>query len=344
MSFCVRYRSLRTGSVRSLRYIHWRRRRLSTTQYLASLQPPVKPGMAWVWLVIAGFVLGGGGIGVALWRRGRARGPSVRAMEIQPVVEETIAMEERTREGAADAGSDSAVREVGEPVRNAVYLMGEFVAYDRKGNDITHLFSPKIKQLFVLILLHSMDGKGIGSKKISAKLWPEKEPAKTKNIKGVTFNHLRSIISDIDGVELVFLNDHYSFQFGEAFFCDFCVLSAANSMLPHLRLIARGPLLPDMPESVLDDFKSRYEDRLTGILIPEMKRVYEASDFKLALEIAKLILGIDSFHEEALKYQLKSCRRLKGIEYSRKAYDQFTQGYEKSLGVAYHVSFDKILG
>jgi two-component SAPR family response regulator len=274
-------------------------------------------------------------------------------MEIQPVVEETIAMEERTREGAADARSDSAVREVGEPVRNAVYLMGEFVAYDRKGNDITHLFSPKIKQLFVLILLNSMEGKGIGSKKISAKLWPEKEPAKTKNIKGVTFNHLRSILSDIEGIELVFQDDHYYFTFGEGFFCDFCVLSdfmgrsggwATDAVLPHLKLIARGPLLGDMPEAVLDDFKSRYEDRLTGILTPEMKRVYEASDFKLALEIAKLILGIDSFNEEALKYQLKSCRRLKGIEYSRKAYDQFTQGYEKSLGVAYHVSFDKILG
>jgi hypothetical protein len=94
---------------------------------------------------------------------------------------------------------------------------------------------------------------------------------------------------------------------------------------------------------VLDDFKSSFEERLIGLLIPEMQRRYEASDYKLALEIAKLILTMDSFHEEALKYQLKSCRRLKGIEYSRKAYDQFTQGYEKSLGVAYHVSFDKIV-
>jgi len=111
----------------------------------------------------------------------------------------------------------------------------------------------------------------------------------------------------------------------------------------RLRLIARGPLLGDMPESVLDDFKSHFEERLIGLLIPEMKRLYEAGDFKLAQDIAKLILTIDSFNEEALKYQLKSCRRLKGIEYSRKAYDQFTQGYEKSLGVAYHVSFDKIV-
>ena len=305
-----------------------------TGQYLASLQPPVKPGRAWMWIIVAGFVLGGGGIGVALWWR-----PRRPAVEIQPMVDEKIAVNEGPV--AEPEGS-----------RNAVYLMGEFVAYDRKGNDITHLFSPKIKQLFVLILLHSMDGKGIGSKKISAKLWPEKEPAKTKNIKGVTFNHLRSILSDIEGIELVFQDDHYYFRFGEAFFCDFCVLSdfmgrsgpLAGGWTPdRLRLIARGPLLGDMPESVLDDFKSHFEERLIGLLIPEMKRLYEAGDFKLAQDIAKLILTIDSFNEEALKYQLKSCRRLKGIEYSRKAYDQFTQGYEKSLGVAYHVSFDKIV-
>ena len=304
---------------------------VAVAAYLASLHAPVKPRMAWVWLVIAGFVMGGGGAIVVLWRR--ARGPVAPAVVLPPVVEETIAQEDG--------------------LRNAVYLMGEFVAYDRKGNDITHLFSPKIKQLFVLILLHSMDGKGIGSKKISAKLWPEKEPAKTKNIKGVTFNHLRSILIDIEGIELVFKDDHYYFTLGEAFFCDFCVLSdfmgrsgpLAGGWTPErVRLIARGPLLPEMPEGLVDDFKTAFEERLTGLLTPEMIRLYEARDFKLAQEIAKLILTIDSFNEEALKYQLKSCRRLKGIEYSRKAYDQFTQGYEKSLGVAYHVSFDKIVG
>ena len=300
-------------------------------QYLASLSSPAKPRRAWMWLVVAGFVLGGGGLGVVLWRR---RGPVAPVIVVPPAdwtLEKVVVVEPEA--GATDTESS----------RNAIYLMGEFVAYDRKGNDITHLFSPKIKQLFVLILLHSMDGKGIGSKKISAKLWPEKEPAKTKNIKGVTFNHLRSIISDIDGIELVFQDDHYYFKLGEAFFCDFCVLSAANPILPHLRLIARGPLLRDMPESLVDDFKSAFEERLIGLLIPEMIKLYDARDYKTAQDIAKLILTIDSFNEEALKYQLKSCRRLKGIEYSRKAYDQFTQGYEKSLGVAYHVSFDKIV-
>jgi hypothetical protein len=320
---------------------------VSTAQYLASLHSPARPRLTWMMLIIAGFVLGGGGAAVILWRRKRN---VVKVAERAAVPAEEMKAPLVLPLPIARPGS----------TRNAIYLMGEFVAYDRIGNDITHLFSPKIKQLFALILLHSMDGKGIGSKKISSKLWPDKEPAKTKNIKGVTFNHLRNIIGDIDGIELVFLNDHYSFRLEDAFFCDFCVLSdyiqknaptagrfqqtlVPDSVLPYLDLIARGLLLSDMPESLLDDIKSTYEEKLTSILIPELKRLYEVKDFRLSLEIAKLILTIDSFNEEALKYQVKSCQRLKGVEYSKKAYEQFTRCYEKSLGVAYHVSFDKIV-
>ena len=229
--------------------------------------------------------------------------------------------------------------------RNAVYLLGEFAVFDRQCNDITHLFSPKIKQLFVLILLNSQDGKGISSRKISARLWPEKDLAKTKNIKGVTFNHLRSIIGDIDGIELVFLNDSYSFKLDENFFCDYCLLagSAPAAIMDHFHLITRGPLLPDMPESLIDESRSAFETRLIDLLLPQLQKHYDAHQFKLTLEISKSIIERDAFNEEALTYQLRSFRRLRGIDYSRKAYDQFTQDYERSLGVAYHTSFDEIV-
>ncbi|GGA83384.1 kelch repeat-containing protein [Puia dinghuensis] len=296
---------------------------VSAAVYFASLQPRKKPGVALLFWLLPVLI----GVAGAIWFF------FVRKRK-QP---ESAPEEEQEAAPVSFAGEN----------RNAVYLLGEFLVFDRKGSDITHLFSPKIKQLFVLILLNSVDGKGIGSRKISARLWPEKDPAKTKNIKGVTFNHLRNIISDIDGIELIFLNDSYSFAFGESFFCDYRLLSTLilgeGTILNHLPLMARGPLLEDMPDSLLDDFKSAYEDRLTTILLPELKRAYESQHLKEALEIAKLILGMDPFNEEVLKYQLKCFRRLKGIEYSRRAYDRFSQDYERSLGVAYHVSFDKIV-
>ena len=297
---------------------------VSVTSYLQSIQPQPAPGRRWVWYALAALWL----TVLSLWWVFRFR----RRREVSVPVPEA-----KTETGYVEVQ------------KNAVYLLGEFSVFDRNGHDITHLFSPKIKQLFVLILLNSLDGKGIVSKKVSAKLWPDKDVAKTKNIKGVTFNHLRNIISDIDGIELIFLNDTYSFTLGKAFFCDFCVLSEAirhrpETVLDHFHLMARGALLPDMPEPILDHVKTTYEEQLTDILIPEIKRLYETRDLKMALEVTKLILCIDAFNEEALKYQLKSFRRLKGIEYSRKAYEQFTQDYQRSLGVAYHVSFDKIVG
>lgn len=305
---------------------------VSTASYLAAIHPRIKSRLSRLYYLLAVVILLLGGAGWAVYVRRRKKMP-------EPLAEKEI-------EKPMEASPAVSVNPV-EKNKNAVFLLGEFLVFDRRGHDITHLFSPKIKQLFVLILLHSLDGKGIGSKKISARLWPDKDLPKTKNIKGVTFNHLRSIIADIDGIELVFLNDSYSFTFQESFFCDYCLLAAmvrdGGSIADHLPLIARGTLLEDMPEALLEDVKPVFEEQLLGLLGPELRKRYETGEYKQVLEMAKLILGMDAFNEEALKYQLRSYRRLRGLEYSRKAYDQFTEDYKRSLGVAYHVSFDKIV-
>ena len=304
---------------------------VSTASYLAAIHPRVRPRFTGVYFVLALVILLIPGVGYYVYVRRKKR-----PLVAEKAVEKPIEIE-----------TSPEIANHIEKNKNAVFFLGEFLVYDRKGHDITHLFSPKIKQLFALILLHSLDGKGIGSKKISARLWPDKDVTKTKNIKGVTFNHLRSIIADIDGIELVFLNDSYSFTFQESFFCDYCVLAAmireGGSVSAHLPLIGRGPLLEDLPEALLEDVKPVFEEQLLGLLLPELKNRYESGEYKQVLEIAKLILAMDAFNEEALKYQLRSYRRLRGLEYSRKAYDQFTQDYQRSLGVAYHVSFDKIV-
>jgi len=240
---------------------------------------------------------------------------------------------------------------------NAIYLLGEFTVIDKNCKDITylfsHLFSPKIKQLFILILLYSMEDNGITSKNISALLWPEKDVSKSKNIKGVTLNHLRNIINDINGIELTFLNDTYYFKFSKDMFCDYCQIinsikqGTANnrsdaSILNNLDILTRGGLLPNLQEPWADTFKHAYEEALMEAVNPEIKKIYEAGNYKKALEISKVILNIDPFNDLALKYQLKALRRIKGVEYARKVYDQFTAEYKKSLDVEYHVPFDKI--
>lgn len=244
------------------------------------------------------------------------------------------------------------VHKIDEPKINSIKLLGEFAAVDRKGKDITYLFSPKIKQLFLLIFMNSLEGNGIGSKKISQTLWPDKDVAKTKNIKGVTFNHLRNIISDIDGIELNFVNDIYIFNLDERFFCDYCLIMQAlknnedavrELVLDNFELINRGSLLTDMADSWLDNFKQHYEEQLMLHLVPQLKKLYTEENYKAVFELSRLLHIIDPFNDAVLKYQLKSDRRLKGIDHSKKIYDHYVQEYKKSLGVDYQVSFDKLL-
>jgi two-component SAPR family response regulator len=253
-----------------------------------------------------------------------------------------------------DPGTTLIPKKNDEKRANAIYLLGEFTVYDKNSRDITYLFSPKIKQLFILLLLNSRNATGVVSKKISTILWPDKDVAKTKNIKGVTINHLRNIVTDIEGIELTFLNDTYCFKLDDNLFCDYFTVTRALeqitgpdkaaevTILQHFELIARGGLLQYIPETWLDDIKLGYEESLMPVILPEVKKIYESGDFRKALDIARVVLNIDPFNDTALKYKLKALRRIKGIEYARKVYDEFTAEYEKSLGISYQVPFDKI--
>ena len=236
-----------------------------------------------------------------------------------------------------------------EPKNNAVYLLGEFLVYDKQGRDITHLFSPKIKQLFVLILLNSVNGGGISSKKISMILWPEKDLSKTKNIRGVTFNHLRNAISDITGLELTFIKDNYCFKLSEDFFCDYCIVSKMfkeqknNLHTPeNINLILRGNLMKDMHDTWLENFKSDYEKRLIDLLNPCLKNLYIQNELKQLLEISKLILSVDPFNDEAFKFEISAIKKLKGADHAKKIFDQFAEEYKHSIGTDYPFIFEKL--
>ncbi|MDP9082110.1 MAG: hypothetical protein M3O71_32245 [Bacteroidota bacterium] len=237
---------------------------------------------------------------------------------------------------------------------NAIYLLGEFTVYDKQSRDITYMFSPKIKQLFILVLLNSKGEGGVVSKKISTTLWPDKDVAKTKNIKGVTINHLRNILADIDGIELNFSNDTYSFKLSDDLFCDYFIVTDAientdnvnkqsdDTILTHFDLVARGGLLQYIPETWLDGIKLNYEEALMPLILPEVRIIYEAGDFRKTLEVTRVVLNIDPFNDEAIKYKLKALRRTKGVEYAHKIYNDFVAEYEKSLGEVYTIPFEKI--
>ena len=79
--------------------------------------------------------------------------------------------------------------------KNYIRLFGDFLVLDRNGNDITSRFSPKVKQLFMAILVNSgYENSGITSTDLTKKLWGQDMAKNLDNVRGVTTSKLRGII------------------------------------------------------------------------------------------------------------------------------------------------------
>ena len=241
------------------------------------------------------------------------------------------------------------------PQANALYLFGEFTIIDKKGRDITHLFSSKIKQLFLLTFLNGLGNKeGITSNYIYGLLWPEKELSSAKNLKGVTINRLRKILDDLEGIELVYTNSRYSIQLSEAFYCDYQqYLEQMNKIRQSdasqevsqslIGILSRGKFLKSIDDSMFDSFKSEQEYELHEMLTIELNNLYMKAAYEQVAQLAEIWLRVDSLNDTALWYMLNACHKLKKEDQAMKKYYLYIAEYNKSMGNNYSYSYSDII-
>lgn len=190
---------------------------------------------------------------------------------------------------------------------NAIYLFGDFCAKDKNDRDISYLFSPKLRQLFCLILQFSTEG-GISSKRMSKILWPEKDEDKAKNSRNVSINHLRKVLEQFYDINLVFENGRYRFETGERFYCD-CIDYLTNGS-DILRISSRGRFLKFQNEPVFDEFKSSVEGKVIPELHDRIQSLFTERKYPEVIEVASMLFDIDPLDETALSYQIKALRKL----------------------------------
>ena len=238
---------------------------------------------------------------------------------------------------------------------NTLYLFGDFTVLDKKGRNITHLFSSKIKQLFLLILLNSIGKKeGITSSYIYGLLWPEKEASSAKNLKGVAINRLRKILNDVEGAELLYINGHYSIKLSNNLYCDYKDylslmgrIKQGNSLQEIsqslIEVLSRGKFLKSIDDSIFDFFKSDQESELHEILMIELENLYFKAEYEQVIQLADIWLKIDSLSSTALWYFLNSCHKLKREDQAMKRYYLYVAEFSKSMGSSYHLSYSDII-
>lgn len=248
----------------------------------------------------------------------------------------------------AVSGVDSSKKETTSSAEfNRIYLYGIFTVYGKAGRDITYLFSSKLKQIFLYILLNS-DSEGVSSTLLNNLFWPEKIDKQAKNLKGVTISNLRKALAEIDGVELVYEKGFFKIIITAPCYCDYVNLNIllskdSNENDEMLRILERGQLLECTKHEFFDKHKQQTEDLIFSILPRDLPALYKKNEFKQVLRICSVLLKLDPLYEPALAYSIYSHSRLNEYEKLFKIYALFTAEYRNSMGQTYSKSLETLI-
>ncbi|MGQ7867841.1 Kelch repeat-containing protein [Sunxiuqinia sp. sy24] len=240
------------------------------------------------------------------------------------------------------------------PLKNSMYIFGVFTVFDRQGTDITHLFSPQVKQLFLFILLKSRtDGEGVTSEHIYNSVWPEKPMKNAKNLKGVTLNKLRNILADIDGIELLYENQSFRVQSTTPFYCDYLEYKLAYYELSNeindlnigriIEITSTGQFLKSVNNDYFDPFKKEVSDQIMGIVPIILKRNFAQRNYSRTISIASILYLAEELNECAFYYILKSYLRLGDKTAARKHYVDYAIRYERIMGENYNIPYQEAI-
>ena len=232
---------------------------------------------------------------------------------------------------------------------NSIYLFGDFAVRDRSNRDITYMFSAQLKQIFCLILQYSTAEDGITSQRLSNILWPDKPADKVKNSRGVTINHLRKALSELDGIELIYDKGHFKIVQTEEFYCDYtrCLQIISTNKVGEYRdefleILTHGKFLQLSDHPLFDSFKEEVEKKLEPVLLLEIEKSFAAELYQVTIDLAEAIFNIDPLNDAALAFLIKAMQRLKMKDKARVRYQAFVIEYKKIMGNDYPHSYKSL--
>lgn len=293
----------------------------------------------WLWIIV-GVVLFLGGCLIVRRRRRRQA-------DVTPVQSSVSSAKKRESDTLMSGKENFSKKDFESSIvrPNAVYLFGPFTVIDRNGRDITHLFSSRLRQVFIYILLHSTHN-GVLSASLNEVFWSDKPDDKVKNLKGVTINQIRKNLTALDGVELVYDKGYFRLVFTDCY-CDyfrFRTLKNVEEMENELGiLLMRGKFLDGLDVGMMDHFKQKVEEFLSSFLPLEIERLYQEHKYDAVIRFCNVLFRVDPVNELALVYCMHAFNNTGASQEAILQYSLFVRDYKQMMNEEYSISYVELM-
>lgn len=310
----------------------------------AQMSPVVKSRSGY-WYILFFLVI----IGTGAWLFfRRKRTPAAQPAVIPPAPAAPV---EQARDPLPSAAAEPPPVE--RSVYPAIYLFGPFQVFDKEGHDITRLFTPLLKELFLIIVTYTFrNGRGISSEGLNEILWHDKSEKDAKNNRSVNLAKLKAILEKVGNIVLNKESGYWQCQTPEdEVYVDYrrytAILqgtaeSTRTDIRPLVSIIKRGGFLSQTEYNWLDDIKSEVSNAVID-RCQEYMKAHPNNDPEFIIEIANCIFCFDPLNEDALTYKCKSLITLRRHTLANNTYLKFVKEYKDIYGTEFGKTFQEVI-
>ncbi|HDR50820.1 MAG TPA: hypothetical protein ENN90_04255 [Mariniphaga anaerophila] len=234
---------------------------------------------------------------------------------------------------------------------NQIVLFGGFRAVDRDGKDISSMFTPKVRELFLFVLLSTLkNSQGAQVAEMDEKLWPGLPAKKVTNNRAVTLNKLRKILQNINGLEIVTTDGYLQARLNEPLFCDFveafrlCHVPGGmnkKQLNVFFQLVKKGRFLKGADWHWLDEMRGYTGNQIIDSLLKLAAIEKETGNFTKVEALARRIIEYDDLNEEATWLQVWTLLQTNNVHLAKYQFNSFCAKYAEALGEPYPMNFEQ---
>jgi two-component SAPR family response regulator len=233
-------------------------------------------------------------------------------------------------------------------------FFGGFQAINKNLEDITVHFTPLLKELFLLIWLHTFkNNKGISTEKLTEILWYDKSEKSAQNNRAVNLAKLRTLLADLGSFKLSKKTGYWKAIYNESDvktdYVEFLKLTSSKTNLTKekinqlIEITKKGPFLRNVQYPWLDEFKADVSEITIDTLIYYANLCHIEEDADFIIHLADSIFIFDSTNEDAMIFKCKALSLAGKHSHAKATYDKFCKEFIEMYGQEYEEPFANIL-
>uniref|UniRef100_A0A832DJF0 Uncharacterized protein n=1 Tax=Ignavibacterium album TaxID=591197 RepID=A0A832DJF0_9BACT len=242
-------------------------------------------------------------------------------------------------------------------LKNSIRLFGGLWIYDKAGNEISASLSPKLKEIFLLILIKSFNNHrgGITSEELSSIIWPDSSPESVKSNRGVAINKIRKTLSNVEGITLEFSDRLWSIKIEDRASCDYVEylkyyssikagkISVSDSLDHILQILKEGEFLKGISYEWLDSIKFAINNEVIELLKSFLEIREIKSNPDKIVRICDTILQFDSVDQDAVKLKIKTLTEIGKVHIAKSTFKLFIAEYKRLYDEKFPLSFEEFI-